>query len=329
MAKAQAVMRQAPTDIILGSSRARLGLVPEDYQAITGRPAYNLAFAGPAPSELAAYFRHALYVQPALHEVLLAVEYQQFVPTDEAALRALGFSTARLERRTLPVTDYLAHTFTATALSDSWETLLANRAHPDWRGYGPAGNDLALPWHQWQDAAGPAGAFEAYISLATRSHEPIFRYDPTGLAAIRAIRDACRAHGIHLTIATAPVHAVEEGLIYAHGHETDTERWRRDLAALTGYWDFGGCNEVTTVPIRAGMGYVDPTHYAPAVGRRMLERLYGGRPGRFGVWVDAGNVEAHLARLREARRAWLAQNPRLAQHLHAWPPMQRLLRAHP
>ncbi len=323
MTKAQAVMRLRPEIIFMGTSRARLGLDPDDYLRITGRHAYNLAMGDCNPMEFEAYFHHALYLQPALREVLIATEYQQFVPREETQLKFFGFDAGRLKRDSLPARDFANHTFTKVALMNSWRTILANLETPDLRSFGPSGQNLWAPWRRHLDIWGAAWSFNNYIWYFNTKKAAEFVYDPRGMESLRTIARECHGRGIRLTIMTTPAHALENALIHARGRNGDLEQWERDLAAIAGFWEFGGFNSVTTTPIGPTMPYADPVHFSPTVGRRMLATVSGKQDGGhpFGVWVDARNIDAHLARMRCQRAAWLSANRVLAQRIRAWPPM--------
>jgi hypothetical protein len=311
-AKAHMVMRLKPRAIILGSSRARLALSPKAFQAITGRPAYNLAIGSPHISELEAYFRHALFNQPGLKDVVLVVELQEFGPRSIATLQAQDFQADRLETGCLPLRDYAAHTLTFTALVDSFKTLQANQREPDVRPYGPDGEDLALPWRHSLASGGPVQTFAYYMAMPQER----YTYDPTSMQSLANMVATCRARGIRLEVLTSPVHVVEWESLWRSGAGAELEHWQRDLAKTTPFWDFSGYNPTTTAAIAPTMPYMDPAHYLPPIGERMLQRVYGaGAPG-FGERVDAKNIEAHLLRLEAARTAWQAQNPALARRLN-------------
>lgn len=318
MAKAQAVMRLAPRAIILGTSRARYGIDPRDFEALTGKPAYSLAMGNTHIVEQAAYFRHALFNQPKLSDVFLALDFQEFVAYDPQLLAQQGYDERRLLRSHLPAEDYVAHTLTWTGLVDSYETLVANRRAPDLAYYGPQGQDLNLPWHANLDQTGPVPAFNWYIQFVQSAHGPSYSYDPATMRALAEIVETCRARGIRLEVATAPVHAVEAEFLWATDGGADLEHWERDLARLTPFYDFAGFGPLTTKPIGPDVGYLEPAHYKKPIGRAMLARVYRPEqaPAGFGERVDASNVDRHLAAFAASRQAWLAANPVLARRLH-------------
>ena len=115
------------------------------------------------------------------------------------------------------------------------------------------------------------------------------------------------------------MHVIEWESLWQAGDGAELERWERDLAKTTDFWDFAGFNQTTMAPIAPSMPYLDPAHYLPEVGARMLACIYGAKTQSFCEHVDVRNVDAHLARIESARAAWRAQNEELVRRLDVPP----------
>lgn len=307
MAKAQAVMRLRPRAVILGSSCARLGLDPVRLSRLVGYPAYNLGMSAPTIRELAAYFHHALACQPALRDVVLELEPGLFQANTGEHERELGFEPGRLDRDALPPRDYVAHTLTFTALVDSVLTVRANHLAPAARAYGPEGQDLHLDWRCDMDREGTVPSFLWYLHQAEDDSHAA--YDPATMASVADIVGSCRARGIRLVVVTSPSYALETSRLRVEDGLGAYEGWERDLAATTDFWEFGGYNPVTTQPFRPDLPYVDPVHFKPAVGDRLLDQAVGGVSDTFGERVTRATVDAHLAEMRVEEAAWRQREP--------------------
>lgn len=156
-------------------------------------------------------------------------------------------------------------------------------------------------------------------ALATRSSQPMER--------VRALFALVHAHDIGLTLVIAPSHARQSETIAAAGLWHDWETWKRMLVSIDdeearragrpsfAIWDFSGYNEVTTEPFPAlddrkpMRWYYDSSHFTPAAGDRVLDRLSGKEDPAFGVMLTAANIESHLAGTRAARVRWREEHP--------------------
>lgn len=124
------------------------------------------------------------------------------------------------------------------------------------------------------------------------------------LRDLRDIRQLADRHGIDLIFFIHPIHVVT----YLDNNLEEFDEFKRRLARITAYYDFSGVNEITT----NNYYYYETSHYRPIVGDMILARLFPESAGNcrsapmpFGVQVTSDNVESHLARLHEARRAWV------------------------
>lgn len=156
----------------------------------------------------------------------------------------------------------------------------------------------------------------------------------THMEEIRSI--ISRAHREHISIKffISPSHARQWETLAAAGLWGLWEEWKRDLvkmneveAQLAGQppfplWDFSGYNTISleTVPPLGDTNllmhwYYDSSHYTPATGDMLLDRiLYYNSPERiipddFGVLLSSNNLDAHLANIRATREHYRLTHP--------------------
>lgn len=122
------------------------------------------------------------------------------------------------------------------------------------------------------------------------SHQIGDRVDAT-ISELREIKQLAEENGIDLIVFINPTHKTT----YLALDRTEFDVFKRKLADVTGYYDFGGLNSVT----ENNYNYYDTAHYRPLVGNMMIDRMFGtGTPPQdFGVWVTENNVEEHIRAL--------------------------------
>lgn len=122
-------------------------------------------------------------------------------------------------------------------------------------------------------------------------YDPVYRQE--NLDAIGKIIALGKAHDIEITFFINPVFINS----YLSTSPALWNRFRRELAAMTDYWDFSGLNSIT----QDRGNYFEASHYRPKVGLMMMARILGATdiavPGDFGVHVTHDNLEQHIAAL--------------------------------
>jgi hypothetical protein len=158
------------------------------------------------------------------------------------------------------------------------------------------------------------------FALATPASRP--------LEHLRGIAAQCSASGVELVLVVAPTHARQLEAISAAGLWPEFESWKRSLVAINEeeaartrkppfvLWDFSGYSEITTEPFppvddthTRMRWYFESSHFTPAAGDRMLDRIAGGSDPGFGTRLTSDMLEAHLDRIRAARLSWRASHP--------------------
>lgn len=280
MSKAYQVLRVQPKTLILGNSRAEVGLDPNHPAwPQNARPVYNAALPGTGTATSLRYLQHVLAAaagdpakQPTL--VLWGVDFMDFLtdpskPTPERNTNADNAETMRL--LTAPAAthmrqqmrDYAESTLTLGALVDSITTL-ANQRNPysvdlTQQGFNPMRDYLKITadegyWAVFRQkelmydksfARFPKGIFDASGNTSKHWQD------------LRDIMRLCRQHGIELRLFTYPYHAHMLDTFERTGHTPGLELWKRALAKTladeavrsaqpaVALWDFATRNAIT------------------------------------------------------------------------------------
>ncbi len=119
------------------------------------------------------------------------------------------------------------------------------------------------------------------------------------LAAMQEIVSLSKSRHFNLIVFINPIHQTT----YLDASLPLFSRFKRELAAMTDYYDFSGLNAITT----DNYNYYETSHYRPFVGDMMLKVMLGSPnvavPRDFGFYVTRENVEEHLrSQCREVAR---------------------------
>ncbi|MEB3357322.1 MAG: hypothetical protein VKK04_11400 [Synechococcales bacterium] len=306
--KAVDIKRLQPQSVILGSSRADLGIDPTHPAIQQAGKAYNLGIVGPNMYEVRRYFDHAIANQPDLKQVVLGLDFFMF---SENLENAPDFNERRLGRTTIEPKDLFRSLFSVNALDSSLTTLEANlRADAEYL-YRPDG----MRYVYGDRLNGPLdNRFPGMTARLTQLYYDDFELSEKHLADFQAIVDTCEERGIELKIFISPEHATALAALQESGRWQEFEDWKRQIVAIAPVWDFSGFNTVTTEPISETMvNYWDSSHYTKAVGDLILNRIFdyetASVPSDFGVLLSEENLEAHLIQVRSQKLAWLQEHP--------------------
>jgi hypothetical protein len=315
--KSEAVAHGNYDLILLGTSRVELGM-PIDHPAYQSDRVYNLGLEGTSLPELAAALDLALKNNP-LKRVIFGVDFLLF--SDRRATRA-DFENSRFNPR-LNIFEYHARNlFDWDATVRSWslvERLEHHKAPPAAeRGFVPR----TIPPKLSQRTVFARRIHDFLVNPETYG---AYRYSPERVRQLHEMIRQCRARGVDLVIFIPPVHALQLETIRIAGLWPVFEQWKRDAVQAVAeetasqpipLWDFSGFKDrvAENVPAEGDKTtrmkwYIDSSHFTPALGSLVLDRLFSPMPGEgntddFGVPLVPGNVEPHLARLRVDRESY-------------------------
>jgi hypothetical protein len=315
MIKAYQVLRVQPRGLILGNSRAEVGLDPRHPGwPRSAQPVFNLALPGTGTHTTLRNLQHVLHAESQIGKpvvVIWGIDFMDFLVDarqqrkagafgkDDRRLLALPDGSANPSRPMQIVRDYTESTLTLSAFLDSMETLRT-------QGNPHAADLTPLGFNPMRDYLAIA-ATEGYRSLFwqrdlqnmrdyLRRPRDIFDGDGRSSPALddlRQILKLCRENGIDLRLAIYPYHAHLSEIIHLTGHRPAFEDWKRavvhivDEDARAGggvpIWDFSAINALTSenVPgkgdLRTKMRwYWEAGHYKQELGDLMQDRIFNG-----------------------------------------------------
>ena len=314
--------RLCPSAVILGNSRAEIGLDPEHPAfAARGLSAANQAVPGTAVDTA---YRQLQWLKSAgcmPRLVVVGVEFFDFLGAEPAP--AAAAAPGPLQPPALDAA-FLAETvFSLSGLGDALSTVtLQSASYPATltaRGFNPLLNyepevarnghfalfrqralENTRNWSRKTAATRPPGGQESFNAQALRA-----------LLALTAES----ATEVHLVV--YPYHAQVRLLMEKLSLGPVFSDWKKQLLQLAeqapaasgrvSLWDFSALHAHTLEPIPAPSDkrtrlqyYWEGGHFKKALGDLMLTRILSGETGDFGMRLDSANVQAHEAADREA-----------------------------
>ncbi len=270
--------RADPELLVLGTSRV-MTFEAQELATLAGREAYVLPVPAGNIYEVRRHFEHYT-ARKSVRSVLLGLDYYAFNP---ARGPYAGFDEARLQGQAPPWKD---HALVATHYKALFQSLKilgacltgASAEEPvdeDLR------IDLALRFGRRWDFYGSESLEDAEAMRAQ-------------IGELRKIVELAAERGIELHLFINPFHHEHWHMIHAVGRGDSFADWKRSLVGLGPLWDFSGSNSVS----RDDANFIDTSHYranvAGWIARRLLDLDQTGVPADFGVWLDAGSLEARL-----------------------------------
>ena len=323
IAKAE-MLRRGPWDVvILGSSRAQVGIDPSD-SLWEGARVINGALTATNLLELAGVMEYAAEVSRP-KRVIFMVDFLMF---DENRAPQSGFAKSRFNTDRSLAEYHTGSLLGAHATASSWQ-VLKDWARSKPSRYDESGHALGIGHRSKYTAR---YRFKRTLENFLEGMYAHYLYSPTRVDCFRRLVRTCLANGTELTVAISPVHALQLEAIRQAGLWLDFERFKRDLVAVVSQeeesfsipvavWDFtsfAGPNAEPVPPAEdpADMNwYWESSHYKSELGQLVLKRVIGDpQPvkdwaSNFGTQINAANVEQHLSKLRRQREDYVASHP--------------------
>jgi hypothetical protein len=299
---------------IFGTSRPKIGM-PAGHSLFTTNRACNLAVDAARMSEAAVMFDYTRARNP-LRRVLLCLDFAMF---RGSTVFRFDLPESRFNPE-LSLLDYHCKNLIGSGATDQsfWFTidlLTKDFPPPEQR------NGFAVRVPK-ADASQRSLFAKTLRSLA--NGYALQQVATNEMQALRDVLISARAHGIEMILAINPVHALDLELMVAGKNWERFEQWKRDVAGLVAevgatnivLWDFAGCWEPTMEPVPPAGDtttrmkfYYENSHYTPAMGTLMLDRMFFGATNRFGATISTTNIEQHLQLLREQRELFARRYP--------------------
>lgn len=313
MTKAYQLARVKPKILVLGNSRAELGLDPNHPAWAAQGPVYNAALPGTGVKTSLLFLQHALATAEGnpgeqLKVVVWGIDFLDFL-TDAAQPhrvsgpgkdddRLLGSDNLQSTSWQQQARDYLITTLTLTALFDSVHTL-ANQTNPYAVDLTPLGFN---PMHDYIKISSDEGYWNVFRQKDHANVKALLRrpkdiFDASGHSSqefedLKEVMRLCRQHGVKLQLFTYPYHAHLLEIFRITGHWAAFDEWKRSVVKLLAdeasaanrsafeFWDFSGFNSLTSeiIPAKGDRTsrmryYWEAGHFKKELGDLMLSRM--------------------------------------------------------
>ncbi len=323
--------RQRPETVIIGSSRSAYGIDP-GRGALADSKAFNLAMLGASLTELEGLAAIARRSNGHVKRLIVGIDHYMFFQAapDARAAAAADVRVRRMEagHGVVPIPLRNVQTFfLSTKLGAVMEDVLDN-----WRRKDSLGEaDVSGLMH---------GTYRFRIADRGRTFEVTLRslfeqgwYTPPDEQLIAArlrrvaglIRQTCQA-GIRVDALLSPEHAMLHEAAVITGQQTRREQLRRDVARLMEilgrelpdclrYRDASGLSDAALEPLRLPPGappqFIEVSHYAPAVGERLVLG-FGAPDDPRALGIDPsvpGRLDRDILTSRIMLDEWRTKNP--------------------
>lgn len=140
---------------------------------------------------------------------------------------------------------------------------------------------------------------DARFNKPTYHSEKNNRTDKT-IAEIKEFKDICDKNGIELVVYMTPTHIAT----YLSDDINSLNNFKRQLAAITYFWDFSVINHVTT----NNYYWMETSHVNENVLAEVISVVTGRSSNicdNFGVYVNKQNIEQHLVNMKTEREQYL------------------------
>lgn len=323
--KACAVIQQQPQTVILGSSRADIGLSPQ-HPGWSRQPVYNLGVAGAPLEVMAKYFEHAVAVAP-VKKALIMLDYasQEMPPEVRPAVRDRWldhFQNGIREPETAARLHLALLSWGAT--STGTRTLFTKES--DVTHYPDGQLDNHDCWQRLQEKqhTNPHWNWEKSFSLGLIPFSGRLSFGRQW-EHLQHIFDLAARHDVEVTYVISPTHDLlwqrcidEENMdtvlawrseLLQQAHEGSRRLgrpmpvvWDFALAEAAGMSPAALMQEMKSQPGTSLPLYLESSHFTQRLGDRLLDRVLldpAGPDPACGVKLEVAMLPGHLARLRQ------------------------------
>jgi hypothetical protein len=304
--KSVEIINLRPQRVLLGSSRAILGLDPSHGAFNDNLVTYNLGLTGPNIRDIRQYFEHSLTNQPDIKQVVLSLDFFMFKQPDTLPGKP---DNNILGKQQIPIGELVRLILSLDSLKSSQKTLEDNLK-----------SNLTEPYYfdgmrrDTYSSKDKMKDFQSQILNYFNSFYKDYRLSSELLQELKDIIALCRKKNIDLQVFISPIHATQMEAIERAGLWKNFENWKREVNKITSFWDFATYNSVTNEPIKNSMkNFHDSAHYTKRVGDLVLNRIFSYQlekvPRDFGVFVSSQNLEYNLNQFYLNKRKWEQANP--------------------
>jgi hypothetical protein len=336
MVRAADLTRLGPDAIILGTSRAQVGLDPEAaaWAGISDRAA-NSAFSDGTPYEALRYLEHA-HRQSKIKVAIFGADYLSFVGSTrnspdysddrlatskghapqpffrwaDAPSALLSFDALRISRRTVLEQDQPSYfTDRGRRNTHTMEQRIVDQQ----------GARGAMQWSERDYADSYVCAEADRLAVHLKDFEALVAF--------------AKAEQIRLIVTTSPSHVRSLELLRATGLWPEVERFKREISRITNaagvaLWELGVPDLRTTAEEVPPAGdktsrmrwYWESSHFKKELGDLALARLLGKpMPDGLADWgepVTPESLDGVLAKVSDGLQSWAAAHPADVEEIH-------------
>ncbi|MDD2722129.1 MAG: hypothetical protein PHH47_12565 [Gallionella sp.] len=322
--------REHPEAIVLGTSRADIGMNLE-HPGFTGMRAANLATFGQPIIE-----SHRLLTLAASNGGLKTA----LVGLDFFAFNALFPYPSDFDAANFAASRPLQLAFSVSTSMDGWKYRKRKAGEPgdccysNGVRYPNLVNTFTGHYRSHFQSSERMYLLEKYRPSPTCDYAFSGRKQASTLEDLRAMIALAHRQNIALKLFISPSHARQWQVIEAAGLTGKWEAWKRELVKINSeeaahvsrspfpLWDFSGYDAVSSEAVpqdgdqqTSMRWYSDSSHYTPALGRVIQDKLFGlpvsepAIPEDFGVELTPATLEAKLAAIRAGALAYRASHP--------------------
>lgn len=341
LSKLASIAGLRPERVILGNSRAQIGLDPESRQWGDRLTTYNAALPGTGPDVILSMMRAAI-AAGRLRQAVVGLDFLDFlVAADSGTSDATSPLPIDKDSRsssdgapTLDAKTLLSLSVSLDALLDSAYTIATQRidTNPDLTrlGFTPMRDYSAMAKAQGYGVLFRQRDQENAAAYLRKSKQLFHGNGRTGpqwrrLAEIKRLCERLERGCIFLIY---PYHAHILELFTLTGLSSAFEQWKRDLVrrlepaggsdpgSKVVFWDFSGyhpyaCEHVPAMGDLHGTmkWYWEAGHFKRELGDRVIARIKGAGDPDFGIRLDASTLESSLLGLRQGQARYRRENP--------------------
>ena len=329
LVKTRGIARMRPATLILGNSRAEIGLDPlSTAWPPDARPVYNAAVPG-AGVGTARDMLAAAIATGRLRRAVIGLDFLDFLVDPD--VKDPSPEPPSIER---PWQRQAALVFSLDTLYDSASTILASR-NADAADITQEGFNPLHEYRAYARQEGYASIFMQKDAANARSYakqpKALFNASRTSKAwqAFDEIVALCNAAHIDVDFVIYPYHARIIEMFYRAGLTDAFKTWKRELTTRLDrtsgscrLWDFSGYTEFSTDPVpepgdkrTITRWYWESGHFKSDLGDLMLKRIFAGGEADFGRCLTKDNVDGVNASLDRGHAQFLEQHPRASAQI--------------
>jgi hypothetical protein len=327
LAKTCQVSRVRPVTVIIGASKALIGLDASSRSwPAAMRPVYNFGVPG---TDIRSNFEtlQEAYHAGRLKYAIAVIDFESFLSPDELgaerneaerrfSLREDG--TQNPDRPWQVLADSALALFTLGAFEDSVSTVAGQYDRPalDLRRDGSSTEAEFVRAARWDGYHVLFAQKELSILDRARNAQKRlvdWRGPLPNMNELAKMLIFCRTHHIAVTLLLAPIHADALEIYRNAGLWSRVEQWKLELTQLADWmvddpipvWDFVEYDRYTTEPV-PGSGdrqsitswFWEPHHFKKSLGELIIRRVLGGGPVDFGTTLETSNIARRNTEVR-------------------------------